>query len=147
MSDAGSWIVDVTDDTFETEVLSRSRSVPVVVDFWADWCGPCKTLAPVLEKLATEAAGRFILAKVNVDRAPGLAMAFRVQGIPAVKAVKDGQLVDEFSGVLPESEIRAFLDRVAPGDAGSSDDEAASDGDVGRSPGARRRRRGRGEVS
>ena len=130
MNDAGSWIVDVTDDTFETEVLSRSRSVPVVVDFWADWCGPCKTLAPLLEKLATEAAGRFVLAKVNVDQAPGLAMAFRVQGIPAVKAVRDGQLVDEFSGVLPESDIRAFLDRVAPGDAASPDDESTGADDV-----------------
>lgn len=108
------WIVDVDARNFEQEVLVRSRSVPVVVDFWASWCGPCKTLGPLLEARARAGDGRFLLAKVDVDRSPELAQAFRVQGIPAVLAVVDGRLADGFQGALPEAELDQFLDRIAP---------------------------------
>src|SRR6185312_10268429 len=95
-------VIDVTDATFMTEVVERSRTVPVVLDFWADWCEPCKQLSPVLERLAEEYAGAWILGKVNVDVSPRLAQAFRVQGIPQVTALIGGQPVEGFSGVLPE---------------------------------------------
>jgi putative thioredoxin len=118
-SDTTGWIVDVDARNFEKEVIERSLSMPVVVDFWAEWCEPCKTLGPLLEKRATDGAGRFLLAKVDIDRNPQLAQAFRVQGIPAVLAVAKGQLVDGFEGALPEPEIDAFLDRIAPGQGGA----------------------------
>ena len=104
---------DVSIEEFEAKVLIKADTVPVVVDFWAPWCEPCKVLKPLLEKLAEEYKGRFLLAKVNSDENPELAQHFGVRSIPSVKVLFRGQLVDEFNGALPEGQIREFLDRVA----------------------------------
>ena len=112
--------IDVTDATFPTEVVERSRTVPVVVDLWAEWCGPCKTLGPILEKVIDETGGKVVLVKVDVDSARQTAEAFQVQSIPAVYALKDGKIVDGFVGAVPEAEVRDFVQRLLPTEA---DDE------------------------
>src|SRR5438309_3348043 len=127
-------VVDVTEATFQAEVLDRSFQVPVLLDLWADWCQPCKQLSPVLERLAAEGGGSWVLAKVVVDANPALAQGLRVQGIPAVKAVWQGQLVAEFNGAIPEEQARQFVTELvkattggAVPDAGTETDDYAED--------------------
>jgi len=127
-------VIDVTDATFNTEVIGRSRSVPVIVDLWADWCGPCKQLGPVLERLAAEAAGSWILARVDVDANPQLSAALQVQSIPMVVAVIGGQLVDGFLGALPEPQVRQWIGQVMQvsaqlGLAGADEPEEDTEGE------------------
>ena len=105
-------VIDVTDQTFNTDVVERSRSVPVILDLWADWCGPCKQLSPVLEKLADEADGAWVLAKVDVDANPQLSAALQVQSIPMVMAIVGGQVVDGFLGAQPEANVRDWLTQI-----------------------------------
>jgi putative thioredoxin len=106
--------IDVTDATFPTEVVERSKQVPVVVDLWAEWCGPCKTLGPILEKVVDETGGKVVLAKVDVDANQQTSAAFQVQSIPAVYALKDGKVVNGFVGAQPEAEVRAFVASLLP---------------------------------
>jgi putative thioredoxin len=105
-------IIDVTDESFNTDVVARSRTVPVILDLWAEWCGPCKQLGPILERLATEADGAFVLARVDVDSNPQLSAALQVQSIPMVVAVVGGQVVDGFLGAMPEQQVRQWLGQV-----------------------------------
>ncbi len=106
--------IDVTDATFSTEVVERSKQVPVVVDLWAEWCGPCKTLGPILEKVIDETDGKVVLVKVDVDANPQVAGAFQVQSIPAVYVLKDGKVVTGFVGAQPEANVREFVDGLLP---------------------------------
>ena len=137
---SGSAVVfDVTEETFNNDVALRSRTTPVIVDLWADWCGPCKQLSPVLEKLAGEANGAWVLAKIDVDANPRLAQAFQAQSIPMVVAIVGGQMVDAFLGAMPEAQIKQWLAQVlsvaeqlgvAPSGAGAAAGEGAEPGDV-----------------
>ena len=120
-------VTDVTDATFGTAVMERSMTVPVVVDLWAEWCGPCKTLGPIIEKVIEETGGAVELAKVDVDTNPQIAQAFNVQSIPAVFAIHEGKIVDSFVGAFPESTVREFIEKLAPG--ASKVDKLVSEGD------------------
>jgi putative thioredoxin len=108
----GGVVIDVSEETFNTDVVERSRTTPVIMDLWAEWCGPCKQLSPVLEKLANEAGGQWILAKVDVDANPQLSAALQVQSIPMVVAVLGGQLVDGFLGAMPEAQVKQWIGQV-----------------------------------
>lgn len=111
---AGQAVLDVTDATFAREVLEASKSRPVVVDFWAPWCGPCRLLGPIIERVAAEHGDDVRLVKLNTDENPRTATQFRIQGIPAVKAFRDGRVVAEFTGALPEAQVRAFFKKLVP---------------------------------
>jgi putative thioredoxin len=143
----GGHVFDATEATFETDVLERSRTVPVVMDLWAEWCGPCKQLGPILEKLAAEANGAWVLARVDVDANPQLSAALQVQSIPMVMAVVGGQLVPGFLGALPEAQVRQWLGQLmqvaeqlgmpsAAGAGGTDQAGAAEAGMGGAGPGA-----------
>jgi putative thioredoxin len=110
-------ILDVTEEQFEQEVVERSHQLPVVVDFWAEWCGPCRSLTPLLEQAATEREGKVVLAKVDTDANQGISQAFGIQGIPAVKAFKDGRVVAEFTGAQPPARVAEFFDGLVPTEA------------------------------
>ena len=115
---------DVSEQDFLAEVIEKSKTVPVVVDFWAPWCGPCQTLKPVLEKLAEEYQGKFFLAKINADENQALSAQFGVRGIPSVKAVYNGKIINEFSGALPEPAVREFLEKIIPNESETQRQEA-----------------------
>jgi putative thioredoxin len=110
-------VIDVTDGTFEAEVMTRSQSTPVVIDLWAEWCGPCRTLGPILERVIDATEGAVVLAKVDVDKNPAIAQAFRAQSIPAVFAMSKGQIVDGFIGAQPAHMVQEFVDRLVPSES------------------------------
>jgi putative thioredoxin len=110
-------VIDVTEQDFQQQVIEASKTAPVVVDFWAEWCGPCRALGPVLEKETAARDGQVVLAKLDTDANPAIAQAFGIQSIPAVKAFKDGRVVDEFVGALPPAQVKAFFDGLVPSEA------------------------------
>jgi len=120
------YILDVDEATFETEVVLKSHEVPVVVDFWAPWCGPCRMLSPMLERQAIEAGGAFLLAKINVDDNPALSIRFGVQGIPAVKAFRHGEIAAEFVGAQPDTVVQRFIEQLVPSETQQAIEEALS---------------------
>ena len=122
-------VFDVTEQDFGQRVVERSRELPVVVDFWAEWCGPCRQLTPALEKAASARDGRVDLAKLDTDANPGISQAFGIRGIPAVKAFRDGQIVDEFTGAIPPVQVEAFFDRLVPSPEEAAAEAAAESGD------------------
>jgi putative thioredoxin len=130
--------LDITDATFAAEVLERSKSLPVVVDFWAPWCGPCRTLGPLIERVAGEHAGEVVLTKLNTDENPRVATQFRIQSIPAVKAFRDGKMVAEFVGSQPEPQVRAFFAKLVPTAAERAAKAAQAHAASGDEPGAER---------
>lgn len=121
---ASPYVIDVDEATFQSQVLDRSQRTPVIVDFWADWCGPCKTLGPILEDAVAARDGDVVLAKVDVDANPQLARAFQVQGIPAVKAFKGGRIVQEFTGAQPRAQVEALIDAIVPAPTDKLADQA-----------------------
>ena len=123
--------MDVTDATFQTEVIDRSAQVPVVIDLWAEWCGPCKSLGPILEKVVAEQGGKVVLAKVDIDANPGVAQAFQVQSIPAVFGMVDGQVAASFVGAQGEDAVRTFVEGLLPGEEVSDIDRLIAIGDEG----------------
>lgn len=116
-SDKSPWVIEADDQTFQQLAVERSRELPIVVDFWAEWCQPCRLLGPILEKLAREFDGKFLLVKVETEKAPSIASAMGVQSIPAVYGLRDGQLLDYFVGLLPEVQIRSWIERLLPSPA------------------------------
>ena len=118
--------IDVTDATFQVEVLDRSKSVPVIVDLWAPWCEPCKTLGPILEKHCDATGGQVVLAKVNIDENPAIARAFQVQSIPAVFIMQNGAVLDGFVGAKPDHVIKELVDALVPGGAAAMQPESES---------------------
>jgi putative thioredoxin len=118
------YIFDATAENFQQQVVDASMERPILVDFWAEWCNPCKTLMPILAKLADEYQGKFLLAKVNTEQQQQLAGHFQIRSIPTVKLIFEGQIVDEFMGALPEAEIRTFLDKVIPSESGGLVEQA-----------------------
>lgn len=123
--------VDVSDATFESDVIEKSNEVPVVVDLWAPWCGPCTTLGPIIEKVIDATDGKVVLAKVNIDENPAIGQAFKVQSIPAVYALKDGAVVDGFMGAYPEATVQEFVDSLLPSEEEVAVTELLAAGDEG----------------
>src|SRR6188472_727246 len=114
MSTTMEHVIEVTDETFEGTVIEGSSERPVVVDLWAEWCGPCRTLGPIIEKVVDATNGKVVLAKVDTDANPGVSQAFRVQSIPAVYALRDGAVIDGFVGAYPEHVVQEFVERLLP---------------------------------
>jgi len=125
MSDT-EFITDVSESDFELTVIARSHELPVIVDFWAAWCGPCQVISPLLEKLAVEGKGAFILARLNADENPAISSQYNVRGLPTIKAFRDGAVVNEFTGALPEPKVRDFIRKVAPSEADRALEQARS---------------------